>query len=194
MERRQAIMLTEASRLNGPEVNFIGNYTLAAGGRNIDFPVGSLLNPVYSTLNDITDKNFPLVEDQSINFLPNNFYDGKIRITQPILRPEIKYNKLIKTEELALAGLQTDQAKRDLIRDVKTSYLRWMQAKEAINIFDQGLALLIENKRVTESLIKNGLAIPSARIRIESDIEVLEAQKRKAESDLKNYRAYFHAS
>ncbi len=192
-ERKQKIRLDEASRLYGPEIGFFANYTLATGGRNIALPVGSLLNPVYAELNDIIDESkFPMIEDQSISFLPNNFYDAKVRITQPIFRPEIKYNKLIKSEELTLAGLQTDQAKRDLIRDVKTSYLRWMQAKEAISIFDQGLALLVENKRVTESLIKNGLAIPSSRIRIESDIEVLEAQKRKAESDLRNAASYFN--
>lgn len=192
-ERIQKIRLEEASRLYSPEVSFLGNYTLASGGRNIELPVGSLLNPVYSKLNELTESNeFPMIEDQSVNFLPNNFYDAKIRIAQPILRPDIKYNKLIRNEEVNLASFQTDQTIRDLIKDVKTSYLHWMQAKEVISIMDWGLVLLYENKRITESLIKNGLAIPSARMRIESDIEVLSAQQYKARADLKNAASYFN--
>ncbi len=193
MERKQAIMLDEASRLYGPEINFITNYTLAAGGRNIDFPVGTLLNPVYNTLNDLTEsQQFQLVEDQSINFLPNNFYDARFRITQPILRPEIKYNKWMKEEEVTMSGLQTDQTIRDLIRDVKTAYLHWMQAKEVTGIIDQGLTLLNENKRITESLIKNGQAIPSALMRIESEIDHVNAQQHKARTDLTNASSWFN--
>ncbi|MEP6648057.1 MAG: TolC family protein [Saprospiraceae bacterium] len=193
LEHRQEIMLEEASRLNGPQVNFIGNYTLAGGGRNIDFPIGDLLNPVYSTLNDLTETHsFHQLENQSINFLPNNFYDAKFRITQSVIHPEIKYNKLIKTEELSLAGLQTKQAKRDLIRDVKTAYLHWMQANEAISIIDQGMILLNENKRITESLLKNGQAIPSALLRVESEIDLVQAQKQKAQGDLTNAANWFN--
>ncbi len=193
MEHKQAIMLQEASKLYSPDINFIGNYTLAAGGRNIDFPIGSLLNPVYNTLNDLTEsQKFHLVEDQSINFLPNNFYDVKFRITQPILRPEIKYNKWMKQEEVTMSGLETDQTVRDLIRDVKTAYLNWMQANEVINIIDQGENLLNENKRITESLIKNGQAIPSALMRVESEIDLVHAQQQKAQTDLKNATSWFN--
>lgn len=192
-EQRQAFRIKEAVKNYGPEVSFQANYTLAAGGRNIDLPVGTLLNPVYSTLNEITETNqFPQIKDESVQFLPNNFHDVKFRITQPIIRPELKYNKLIKEEEASLAGLQTQQTIRDLTHDVKTAYLRWMQAKEVIDIMDQGLSLLLENKRITESLIKNGMAIPSGRMRISSDIEVLEAQKQKAQSDVINAAAYFN--
>ncbi len=193
MEHKQAIMLEEASKLYSPDINFIGNYTLAAGGRNIDFPIGTLLNPVYNTLNELTEsQKFHLVEDQSVNFLPNNFYDVKFRITQPILRPEIKYNKWIKQEEVTMSGLQTDQTVRDLVRDVKTGYLRWMQAKEVIGIIDQGENLLNENKRITESLIKNGQAIPSALMRVESEIDLVHAQQQKAQTDLKNAASWFN--
>ncbi|KAA3629032.1 MAG: hypothetical protein DWQ02_18815 [Bacteroidetes bacterium] len=46
--------LREAKSMYGPTVSFGAQYTLAAGGREIDFPVGDLLNPVYSTLNQLT--------------------------------------------------------------------------------------------------------------------------------------------
>ena len=45
-----------------PKLTFNPNYTLAAGGRKLSFPIGDLLNPVYSTLNQITKtNNFPQV-------------------------------------------------------------------------------------------------------------------------------------
>jgi outer membrane protein TolC len=193
LERKQEMALAHAGKLAGPEVNFQTTYTLAAGGRSIALPVGSLLNDVYSTLNTLTGtQNFRQIENQEVQFLPDNYYDARFRITQPILQPEIKYNKLIKKEELTLAGLQTDQTVRDLIKDVKTSYFHWMQAREAISIIDQGIGLLQENKRITESLIKNGQAIPSALMRIESEIQQVNAQKQKAESDVTNAASYFN--
>jgi outer membrane protein TolC len=193
LERKQQLALDHAGKLFGPEVDFLTSYTLAGGGRNIGLPLGDLLNDAYLTLNDLIDmQKFQTIENQEFNFLPNNFYDARFRITQPILQPEIKYNKLIKKEEVSLASLQTDQTIRDLVKEVKTSYLQWMQAKEAIQIIDQGLILLNENKRITESLIKNGLSIPSALMRIESEIQQVNAQKQKAESDVSNAASYFN--
>ena len=193
IERKQQYALQHAGKLAGPEVNFLTTYTAAYKGRNIELPLGDLLNPVYSALNDITGtQNFPPVSNQEFNFLPNNFYDARFRITQPILQPEIKYNKLIKEEEVTMAGLQTDETIRDLTQQVKTAYIQWMRAGEAIYIMDQGLTLLNENKRITESLIKNGQAIPSALMRIQSDIEHLSALREKSVSNRVNAAANFN--
>jgi len=67
-----------------------------------------------------------------------------------------------------------------------------MRAREAIYIMDQGLTLLTENKRITESLIKNGQAIPSALMRIQSDIEHLSALREKSISNQVNAAAHFN--
>lgn len=193
LERKQQYAFEHAGKLGGPEVSFLTTYTVAYKGRNIELPLGDLLNPVYSALNDITGtQNFPPVANQEFNFLPNNFYDARFRITQPVLQPDIKYNKLIKKEEVTMAGLQTDETVRDLTQQVKTAYLQWMRAGEAIYIMDQGLALLTENKRITESMIKNGQAIPSAAMRIQSDIEHLTALREKSISNQVNAAAHFN--
>lgn len=193
LERKQEYALEHAGKLGGPEVNFLTTYTVAYKGRNIELPLGDLLNPVYSALNDITGtQNFPPIANQEFNFLPNNFYDARFRITQPILQPEIKYNKLIKKEEVTLAELQTDETIRDLTQQVKTAYIQWMRASESILIMDQGLTLLNENKRITESLIKNGQAIPSALMRIQSDIEHLSALRQKSISNQTNAASHFN--
>jgi len=184
--------LERAGKEAGPEVKLLTSYTLAAGGRTIELPIGDLLNDVYSSLENLTGNDFPRVENQSVDLLPNNFYDFRFRITQPLLQPEIKYNKLIQQEEVNLAGLMTDQTTRDLVRDVKTAYLQWMRAHDAIEIIDQGAVLLTENKRITESLIRNGSGLPSALIRIEAEITNVEAQRQRVVNDMANAAAYFN--
>ena len=149
LEKKEGFGVKRAGKEGGPEVQFLSSYTLAAGGRTIDLPIGDLLNGLYSTVEELSGKPFPQVENQSVELLPNNFYDVRFRITQPILQPEIKYNKLIQEEELNMAELMTDQTIRDLVRDVKTAYLTWMRAHDAIDIIDQGALLLKENKRIT---------------------------------------------
>jgi outer membrane protein TolC len=174
-------------------VDFITTYTAAYKGRSFEFPIGDIMNPVYNELNELSGtQKFPQVENQEFNLLPNNFYDARFRITQPILQPEIKYNKLIKEQEVTLAELQTDESIRDLTQNVKTAYFQWIRAGEAIYIMDQGLILLTENKRITESLIKNGQAIPSALMRIQSDIEHLKALREKSVSNQANAAAHFN--
>ena len=192
LEQRELYSLERAGKEAGPEVRLLTSYTLAAGGRTIELPVGDLLNDVYSSLENLTGNDFPRVENQSVDLLPNNFYDFRFRITQPILQPEIKYNKLIQQEEVNLAGLMTDQTTRDLVRDVKTAYLQWMRAHDAIEIIDQGAVLLTENKRITESLIRNGSGLPSALIRIEAEIINVEAQRQRVVNDMANAAAFFN--
>lgn len=193
IERRQQYALQHAGRLGGPEVTFLTTYTTAYKGRSFELPIGDLMNPVYGALNELTGTNqFPMIENQEFNLLPNNFYDARFRITQPILQPDIRYNKLIKEQELTLAELQTNETIRDLTAQVKTAYFQWMRAGEAIYIMDQGLLLLQENKRITESLIKNGQAIPSAQMRIQSDIEHLKALREKSVSNQVNAAAHFN--
>jgi len=193
IEQKEQLGVQRAGREGGPEVQLLSSYTLAEGGRTIELPIGDLLNNVYSTLNTLTNTNdFPQVSNQSVELLPNNFYDVRFRITQPILQPEIKYNKLIQQEEVNMAGLMTDQTIRDLVRDVKTAYLTWMRAHDAIDIIDQGALLLKENKRITESLIKNGSGLPSALIRIEAEITNVEAQRQKVSNDMANAADYFN--
>ena len=193
IERRQQFALEHAGRMGGPELDFLTTYTAAYKGRSFEFPIGDIMNPVYNTLNELTGtNNFPQAENETFNLLPNNFYDARFRVTQPILQPEIKYNRLIKEQELALAELQTDESIRDLTQQVKTAYFQWLRAGESIEIMDQGLALLNENKRITESLIKNGQAIPSALMRIQSDIEHLKALREKSLSNRANAAAHFN--
>ncbi len=47
-------MLKEANALFLPSVNINSSYITDYGGRYINFPIGTLLNPVYQSLNTMT--------------------------------------------------------------------------------------------------------------------------------------------
>src|SRR5690606_6943551 len=88
--------LKEAKGLFLPTVVLQAGYQTADGGRNIPLPIGDLLNPVYRTLNELTGSgNFPEIENETINFLPRNYYDAHIRTTLPIMNTDIRANKQI---------------------------------------------------------------------------------------------------
>jgi hypothetical protein len=48
------------------------SYTLAAGGRTIELPIGDLLNDVYSSLENLTGSAFHRLKIKC-GFTPNNF-------------------------------------------------------------------------------------------------------------------------
>ena len=62
--------LKEAKGLFFPDLSLNARYTVADGGRIIEFPVGDMLNPVYTTLNTLTGSNlFPQIENEEFPFL-----------------------------------------------------------------------------------------------------------------------------
>lgn len=188
---KNVLALQEAKKLFMPEVGFGISYTVAVGGRNISIPVGDLMNPVYATLNQITMTNaFPQIENVEEQFLPNNFYDARFRITQPLVNREIYYNKKIKQEMIGLKQAEIAVFKRELVKEVKTAYYQYLQASEAVGIYDNALELLAENKRVNESLFRNDKIIRSVLLRVESEITEVKAQRNEAVTNQQNAAAY----
>lgn len=185
--------LKEAKALYFPTASFGTQYTLAAGGRNIEFPIGDLLNPVYNTLNDITQSNnFKLVQNAEINFLPNNFYDARFRVQQAIYYPDLSINQSLKEESLKLQELEIKAYKRYLAKEVINAYFQTQMTKDVLNIYDQTNLLLNEAKRSTNSMLTNGIALPSALSRIESQLADIKAKKIEASTNHQNAGEYLY--
>lgn len=183
--------LKEARSLYLPSVSLLGSYTLSQGGRSINLPVGDLLNPVYQTLNQLTQsQQFPQIENANEQLNPNNFYDIKFRTSMPLVNADIWYNRKIKEGMIPLQQAQVDMYKRDLVRDIKTAYFRYQQATEAAGIYREALALVQENIRVNQSLVANGMANPTVVVRARSELSKLEAQISEAENNRRNAAAY----
>ncbi len=176
-----------------PTVGLQGNYTTGDGGRSISIPVGDLMNPVYSTLNQLTQTNqFPQIENVNQNFFPRDFYDAKVRASMPLFNTDLVYNKKILQQQILLQEFEVDIYKRELIRDIKTAYFNYLTAEEGIGIYQSALTRANEGKRVNESLLENGKGLPAYVLRSESEIESIKARLTEAERLSENAKLYLN--
>jgi outer membrane protein TolC len=183
----------EASALFLPKADFLVNYVRADGGRTIDLPIGDLLNPVYANLNRINGNNaFPTLQNVNEQLNPDNFYDARIRISAPLLNTDLIYNQRIRMH-LAQAG-QADlaTARRDLVRDVKQAWYRWMQSTQAVKIYEQALLLLEEQIRVNRTLQANGIANRTTVLRSQNELEKYKSALKNARNNQSNAAAAFN--
>lgn len=185
--------LKAAKGLFLPSVAFQAGYQTADGGRNIPLPLGDLLNPIYSTLNQITGaNNFPTLQNQAINFLPKNFHDAKVRTTVPIINTDIINNKRITEQQLTLKEFEVQIYKRDLVKEVKTAYYNYLSALAAVDVYKSGLQLANEGLRVNQKLLENGKGLPAYVLRSQSEVESVRATLIDAEQKVNNARLYFN--
>lgn len=187
------LALRYAKSLFLPTTWFEGQYTVAKGGRSIDIPVGDLLNPVYQTLNQLTGSpKFPQISNVSEQFLPNNFYDVRVKTTLPIINPDLQYNRSISQQQTQLARYEIDIYRRELVKDIKVSYYNLLQATKAVAIYQNALEVVREHLRVNESLHRNGRNLPAYIIRSESEVQQVESQLLQARNQVQNAQAYFN--
>jgi len=185
--------LKEAHSLFYPTVSLNGTYTKAEGGRTIDIPIGDMLNPVYNTLNQITNSNaFPALENQSVLINPDNFYDAKIHTTMPLLNFEIIYNKRIKSQQTSLQKIELAIYQRELVKEIKIAYYKYLQSVEGIKIYEDALALVKENQRVNQSLYINEKINRTAVLRSDNEVIRIQANLETAKQTSNNAKSYFN--
>ncbi len=187
------LALKDAKSFFLPSVDFGANYTLAEGGRTIAFPVGDLLNPVYSTLNKLTtSNNFPQIDNVSEQLLPNNFYDTRFRTTLPILNSDLIYQNQIRKEQVIWTGYQVDIYRATLIQDIRLAYFNFCAAHSSIQILKSSLLLVEQNLKDTRSLVENGKRLPAAVLRAESELEQVKSLITEAELKTNNAAQYLN--
>lgn len=191
--QKSLVALKEARSLFLPTTWLEGQYTLAQGGRSIDIPVGDLLNPVYKSLNQLTGSNsFPTIGNVSEQFLPNNFYDVRIKTTMPLINPDLRINKEIKQQQTQLQQNEVDVYKRTLVKEVKLAYYNYLVAGNAVAIYRNALEIVNQNLKVNESLLKNGKGLPAYVSRAESELKQVSTQLQNAVNEQSNAKAYFN--
>lgn len=192
LEKAQNALKT-AKSLFLPTASLQVAYQTADGGRNIPLPLGDLLNPIYGTLNQITgSNNFPVLQNESINFLPKNFHDAKLRTTVPLINTDILYNKKIAQQQMVLQEYEVLIYKRDLVKEVKTAYYNYLSALAAVEIYKSGLQLAKEGLRINEKLLESGKGLPAYVLRSQSEEESAKAALLEAEQKVDNARMYFN--
>jgi outer membrane protein TolC len=185
--------LKEANRMFMPSVSLLGDYFTADGGRSIDIPVGDLMNPVYSTLNQLTGTQaFPQIENSSTQFLPENYYDGKVRAIVPVYNSQLIYNRGIRENVTLLRESEVEVYRRELVEQIETAYFRYLGALKGVSIYESAVSLAAEGKRINESLVANGKSLPAYVLRSESELQTLRAKQREAALLAENARLYFN--
>ena len=187
------IALKTAQSLYQPSVAFQGGYQSGEGGRSIAFPVGDLLNPVYSTLNALTKSTaFPQIANVETNFFPRDFYDVKVQTTMPLYNKDISYNKQIQEQTVSLQREDVSLYKRELVKQIKTAYYNYLLSLGLVRVYENSLNLALEGKKVNEKLLANGKGLPAYLLRSDSEIATIQAQIADAVKQNQAAQYYFN--
>lgn len=185
--------LKEAKGLFLPDLSLNARYTVASGGRTIEFPVGDMLNPVYRTLNMLTESEmFPDIENQEFPFLRPTEHETKMTLIQPIFNSELIANYRIRKQYTEIARIDVDRYKRELIREITKAYYEHQKANNLVLLADTTLALVTENLRVSQRLFENDKVTIDAVYRSESELSKVEVQRAQANNFLEASRSFFN--
>jgi outer membrane protein TolC len=178
-----------------PTVALEARYTRARGGREIDVPLGTLINPIYSTLNQVLaaqgrPAEFGSIQDQSIKFLREREQDTRITVRQPLYAPAIPAAVRAQRAQLEASQFNRMAVARRLKRDVTVAYLDWLKASRTVGIVQASVALLNENVRVNESLYHNGKITQDQVLRARAELLAVEQQLREAQNGQSQARSF----
>ncbi len=191
--QKAMLALKTAQSLYQPTLAFQGAYQSGEGGRSIAFPVGDLLNPVYSTLNALTrTTQFPQISNVETNFFPRNFYDMKVQSTVPIFNKDLTYNKQLQSQNIELQQVDLSMYKRELVKQIKTAYFQYLLSLGLQKVYQNSLHLAMEGKKINQKLLDNGKGLPAYLLRSESEIAQIQAQQADAAKQSESAKMYFN--
>jgi outer membrane protein len=180
-----------------PQLSLEARYTRADGGRQIEIPTGDLLNPAYTTLNQLLvaqgrPAEFQQIDNISFPLVREREQDTRLTVRQPIFAPAIPAavraeRALVDSSEYGRLALG-----RRLKRDITVAYLDWLQANKTIAIVESSVALLQENLRVNESLFRNGKVTQDQVLRARAELLAVEQQRREAENGRAQAQSYLN--
>lgn len=186
-------VLKQARALFFPDVSLNARYTAAEGGRVIEFPVGTMLNPVYQSLNYLLGQDlFPEIENMEFAFYRPTEHETKIRLAQPILDTKIIYNQKISKELSQAFKADAGAYKRKLVAEIKTAYFNYLKTLKLLQLVDDTRQLLVENVRVNESLFDNDVVTIDNVYRSRAELSRLDRQEAEARKNHEVARAYFN--
>jgi len=190
---RSLQVLNQAKALFFPDIGFSARFTVADGGRTIDFPVGDLLNPVYTTLNELThSQQFPQLENEQIYFIRPTEQETKLTLRQPLFRPDIFFNFKIRKDLSDAVSIDVEIYKRELVKEIKTAYFNYLKTVKALELLNQTLEVVKENVRVNESLYVNDKVTLDVVYRSRAEQSKVERQLTEAQDLHERARSYFN--
>lgn len=191
---KQNSKVEQASKLWKPNVDLSASYLFAEGGRELLFPLGDLFNPVYGTLNQLTNTtSFPSnIENEKIQLTPNNFLDLQLTVSKPLINSSIKYNQIIQKELLRLHDLDIELSKKEIIAQIRIGYYNYLKTFEGLAIMNETEKLLQEVLAFNKKLVKYDKATPDILSDVEFQIANLQSQKAMVKEQQDLAKAYFN--
>lgn len=191
--------LRRAKALYFPQLALKARYTVANGGRQIDFPVGDLLNPVYSTLNLLTQSyppqmQFPekQIENETFDFYRPTEHETKLELVQPLFNPQIYFNHQIKQQMVQAQSYDLQAFQRKLVYEIKAAYFQFLTVQEIEKLLAEAKKLAQENLRVSRSLHKNAKVSIDHVYRAEAEVAKIEQKQAQAEQQHHTAQAWFN--
>lgn len=190
--------LAQAKSLFLPYVGANATYQLADGGRKISIPVGDLVNPVYSNLNQINSvlnpgaPQYPMISNQTTNFLATDFHDTKLRVIQPLFNPDIYFNYKAQKELITVQQAQKKAYENQLKYDITSAYFQYLQSYEALRILKNTQVLLGELLKINQSLVANAKATKDVVLGTEYELNKIEQQIAENEKNNQVAQAFFN--
>jgi outer membrane protein TolC len=180
-----------------PTIDLQMRYSEADGGREIVFPVGDLLNPVYGSLNALLTAAgqpapFTPIDNVSFQFLRDREQDSVMRLSQPLYDARLAAERRGATHSYDAARFGLQAYRLRLERDVRQAYYRWLATREAVGVLEATAALARENERVNESLHRNGKVTLDLKLRAEAERLEVEQQLVRARAVLDLARRYLN--
>lgn len=196
VERSQAALDGARARFF-PELALAASYTRAEGGRKIDLPLGTLVNPVYTTLNQLLvaqgrPAQFGQIGNDSIPFLQPRSQDTRLTLRQPLFAPAIPAAVRAQRSLLASSEFARVALARRLKRDITVAWLDMARAQKSGDIFQSGLTLLQENLRVNESLLRNGKITQDQVLRARAELLAAQQQLGEAQNSRSQASSYLN--
>ncbi|MEO0471902.1 MAG: TolC family protein [Bacteroidota bacterium] len=190
----QRLKVEEAKGKYLPTVSLNASYLLATGGRGLNFPVGTLFNPVYSTLNQLTGENqFPTdLEDLDIQFTPTDFYDVRLFVSQPLFNPAIYLNHKAQQELISVQEAKIEVAKAELRKNVAVNYYNYLKTFDVLRIYDSTEVMLEEVLRFNRKLVENDKATADVVATVQFELDKLQSDRVNILKNQQVVQAYFN--
>ena len=191
---KSMVALAKAKGKFYPCVTFDSIFMRIQGGTLSEYPQGYLSSGQEEIIRKIFERgDIPVkMEDGYISLAERDFQRTRIRVAQPLYRPEILYNYRIKGALKDVKEIQVHVYRGKLSAEIKKAYYRYLMAEKAVSIYDQMMSMLEENLRVSSSMFRRGVKTEEVIFRAKAEISNVEQKKAKAEKDRDLSSAYFN--
>ena len=168
-----------------PKVDINARYTRAGGGRSFEFPLGSMLNPIYAALNfDVR------LDDLLVSFMRSKEHDTKVELIQPIFNWAVLQGYRAQNNMFKSASYEYDAKTFATVFAIKEAYYNYAKTVMLVDVQTSGLKLAEENLEVTKKLYRVDRA-PKSDV---SRAEVLFASSQQALYNANNMLALAKSS